>query len=209
MLEDGYPNARVWKLYHHMEDALAAAKKASGLSGGTQTCSEYHLMTLGTVRVCRLCCCLYYYDVCVTHHHPYKIHVIPLQSIKSGQYLEKSAMVNVGFSLSIAVVVIFAVTKNYWLTAIASVCLYTIISLVFAEMVIFGWTINILEAVCMSIAGAFCLLTFLFARFLPFSFLLHLHVRLLYVHHLIPHFAPCSHRRRNERRLCASHVPFL
>ncbi len=73
MLEDGHPNARVWKLYHNMQDALAAARLASGLSGGTQTCSEYHLMTLGTVRVCGgLYYCFYYYDVCMTHHHPHK-----------------------------------------------------------------------------------------------------------------------------------------
>lgn len=54
-----------------------------------------------------------------------------------GTYLEKSAMVNVGFSLAIAVVVIFAVTMNYWLTLIATLCLYAVISLVFAEMVRF------------------------------------------------------------------------
>ena len=98
LLEDGYPNARMWTLYENMQEALAIAQSDSGLKGGIQSCDEYHLMTLGT-------------------------------------YLDKSAKINVACSLVIAVFVILFITCNYWITAIAMICLYTTISLVGAEMV--------------------------------------------------------------------------
>merc|ERR1712070_335092 len=69
-------------------------------------------------------------------------------------YLSFSAFTSMIAGLGIAVVVIFLVTNmNVRLTAVASVTLYTIISFVFAEMVVFGWSINLLEAVDIAIAG--------------------------------------------------------
>lgn len=35
-LEDGHPNTRLWKLYDHAQEALAAAETASGMTGGIQ-----------------------------------------------------------------------------------------------------------------------------------------------------------------------------
>ena len=143
ILKGGYPNKRMWKLYSNMEDALQVAQEASGLSGGVQSSETYRLMTLFT-------------------------------------YLQESAIRNVAFSLAIAIIVIFALLRDSYLAGIVTFCLYAVISLVFAEMVsklmpnalnfdklhpednhflfhlcevICGWTMNVLEAVCMSIAG--------------------------------------------------------
>jgi predicted RND superfamily exporter protein len=44
-------------------------------------------------------------------------------------------------------------TRNVRVTVLSAVMLYSIISLVFAEMVVFGWKINLLEAIDISIAG--------------------------------------------------------
>ena len=68
-------------------------------------------------------------------------------------YLTKSSFSNMLVSLLIAAAVIMIFTKNWWLTAHCCIALYCVISLVFAEMAIFGWEINILEAVDISIAG--------------------------------------------------------
>ena len=69
------------------------------------------------------------------------------------EYLTKSSFSNMVVSLMIATVVILIFTNNWWLTIHCCIILYCIVSLVFAEMAIFGWEINILEAVDISIAG--------------------------------------------------------
>ena len=68
-------------------------------------------------------------------------------------YLSTSSFENMVGSLVLAVIVILLITCNVRVTALSAVVLYSIISLVFAEMVIFGWKINLLEAIDISIAG--------------------------------------------------------
>jgi len=68
-------------------------------------------------------------------------------------YLAFSAFTSMLASLGIAVLVILLVTRNLRLTVLASLCLYCIVSLVFGLMVLSGWSINLLEAVDISIAG--------------------------------------------------------
>ena len=68
-------------------------------------------------------------------------------------YLAASSFENMVGSLVLAVVVILLITRNLRVTVLSAVVLYSIISLVFAEMVVFGWKINLLEAIDISIAG--------------------------------------------------------
>jgi predicted RND superfamily exporter protein len=70
-----------------------------------------------------------------------------------GSYLAYSAFMSMLASLAIAVAVIFLLTRNLRLSLLASVCLYCIVSFVFGLMVVSGWSINLLEAVDISIAG--------------------------------------------------------
>jgi hypothetical protein len=115
-LEDGHANSRLWQLYDDMETALKNTEAVTGMTGGIQTCDNYHIMTLTS-------------------------------------YLASSAIINMMVSFAIAVIVIAFATQNFKVTLIASISLYTVISLVFAEMVIFGWSVNLLESVDISIAG--------------------------------------------------------
>jgi hypothetical protein len=116
LLEDGYPNERMWKFYDNMQTALLNTEEITGMSGGVQSCDEYYIMTLTS-------------------------------------YLATSAMINMITSFAIAIFVIFLVTYDLKVTALSGLALYSIISLVFAEMVVFGWEINLLESVDISIAG--------------------------------------------------------
>jgi len=68
-------------------------------------------------------------------------------------YLTQSAYQNAAASLGLAIVVILLFTRNWWLSILCAIALYCVISMVFAEMVTFGWEVNILEAVDISIAG--------------------------------------------------------
>mmetsp|Transcript_34502 Transcript_34502/g.59276 ORF Transcript_34502/g.59276 Transcript_34502/m.59276 type:complete len:201 (-) Transcript_34502:201-803(-) len=70
-----------------------------------------------------------------------------------GAYLESSAYQNMIAGLCLAVVVILIFTNNWWLTALCALALYSIISLVFCEMVFFGWEVDILVAIDISIAS--------------------------------------------------------
>ena len=91
------------------------------MTGGVQTCYEYHIMTLTS-------------------------------------YLAESAFLNIMASFVIAIIVIFVVTYDIKIALLSGLALYSIISLVFAEMVMFGWSVNLLEAVDISIAGVSILL---------------------------------------------------
>ena len=46
--EDGHPNDVLWELYDKMETCLGAARDASGIENGIQTCEDYEMMALAS-----------------------------------------------------------------------------------------------------------------------------------------------------------------
>lgn len=71
----------------------------------------------------------------------------------SQRILYASGIGNMVLSLALSVIVLSIATRNYRIVPIAVLSLYTIVSLVFGTMAWAGWTVNIIESICITMAA--------------------------------------------------------